>query len=493
MGQRSDEIEQPERRIGREEVYVARPGETQVVRAEGTRTVSSGEGSARAADVGDAGDATEVETEEIRAEIEHTRAEMSQTIDAIQERLTPQEIGGQAKDAAADLAKQIGEHVREAIRDATQQAKESVREATIGRAENVVSSANETVRGVGFDMLETIRRNPVPAALAGIGLGWLFMNRSSGSSEEWTYRGRTSYGTYPRGRSAYTYPERGRGYYDADLRGRSAYTYPERTTVYREEDEGRGRGVTDKVGDVAGQAQERASELASRTGEMASDVGERAMDVGSGLWETIRQNPIPAALAGISLGWLAMNASGRSSEGRGYYGYSPYPGGRYGEGYGGYYGERGYGRASYAYGYPERGAAYEGEERSGVGGVASKVGDTASQAQERAGELVGEAQERAGELVDQAQYRVQRAQGQLERMVQDNPLALGAVALALGTAVGLAVPETRREQELMGEARDRLVDKAQGIARETGEKVQRVAGEVQHTVEREARSEGLSG
>src|SRR5205814_1255334 len=33
---------------------------------------------------------------------------------------------------------------------------------------------SDTVRGVGFNMFETIRQNPIPAALAGFGLAWLF-------------------------------------------------------------------------------------------------------------------------------------------------------------------------------------------------------------------------------------------------------------------------------------------------------------------------------
>ena len=48
--------------------------------------------------------------------------------------------------------------------------------------------------------------------------------------------------------------------------------------------------------------------------------------------------------------------------------------------------------------------------------------------------------------------------------MEHNPLAVGAVAMAVGAAVGLALPETRREQELMGDARDRVVDNAKSMA-----------------------------
>src|SRR5215212_3410617 len=98
------------------------------------------------------------ETEEIRARIEETRAEMSGTIDAIQEKLSPD---------------RLKEH-----------AKEMVREATVGRAEDIVSNAGQTAKGFSYDMLETIKQNPLPAALAAVGLGWLFMKNSNNSSQD---------------------------------------------------------------------------------------------------------------------------------------------------------------------------------------------------------------------------------------------------------------------------------------------------------------------
>ena len=70
----------------------------------------------------------------------------------------------------------------------------------------------------------------------------------------------------------------------------------------------------------------------------------------------------------------------------------------------------------------------------------------------------------------------------------------GVLALALGTAVGMAVPETQAEHEFMGEARDKLVDRAQDVARDTMEKVQRVAGDVmdeaQTTVQERMQGDG---
>jgi hypothetical protein len=71
---------------------------------------------------------------------------MSSTINAIQDRLSPQNLVAQAKD--------------------------TVRDATVGRAEQVMSDMRDTARSAGNTLFDTIRDNPLPAALVGVGLGW---------------------------------------------------------------------------------------------------------------------------------------------------------------------------------------------------------------------------------------------------------------------------------------------------------------------------------
>jgi len=164
------------------------------------------------ADTSDAGDISSA-VEAQRAEIEQTRAHLSETVDALKEKLNPQHL--------------------------MEQAKETVREATIGRAEeavsNAVDSAKEKVsdagdaaKGVGLMVLETIKQNPIPAALVGIGLGWLYMNAKKQPSPR-RYSDRY-YEDYRRsGRSA--------GHYEDEEAERS----PVRETLSR---------ATDKVGEV---------------------------------------------------------------------------------------------------------------------------------------------------------------------------------------------------------------------------------------------------
>ena len=218
-----------------------------------------------------------------------------------------------------------------------------------------------------------------------------------------------------------------------------------------------------------------------------------AQDAGNGIADTIRENPLPWALTGIGLGWLLMNARKQRAQQprvlrRPYYDYPP---------------------ASYD--YPPRyddddddrevSATSEGREalertRERVGETAGhareKVGETAAQVRDKTGELADRTQNQASRLANRAQHQARRAGGGLQRMLRENPLTTGALAVGLGAAVGLAIPETRKEHEVMGEARDTVVEKAQEKAQEAQEKVQRVAEEAQGAAQQEAENQGLT-
>jgi ElaB/YqjD/DUF883 family membrane-anchored ribosome-binding protein len=100
-----------------------------------------------------------------------------------------------------------------------------------------------------------------------------------------------------------------------------------------------------------------------------------------------------------------------------------------------------------------------------AGDLTHQAGELAGRARERAGELGGEVRERARDIGSRAKDQTRRAHGGLERLVEESPLAVAAAVAALGLACGFLVPETEREQRLMGPARDDLVNRAQGTAR----------------------------
>jgi len=77
-------------------------------------------------------------------------------------------------------------------------------------------------------------------------------------------------------------------------------------------------------------------------------------------------------------------------------------------------------------------------------------------------------------------------------MLDQSPLAVGIVAAALGGAAALTIPETQRENQLMGEARENLIERAQTGAQDVVEKVQKVTEEAGEAAGKEARYQGLS-
>ncbi len=153
------------------------------------------------------------------------------------------------------------------------------------------------------------------------------------------------------------------------------------------------------------------------------------------------------------------------------------------------------------------GSGAQGGVGQAAGTMQQKAGQAANSAQATASSVADQVQSKAGDLADatrdtvqqagqQVQTQAQQVQGTFQRLMQDNPLALGAVALALGAAVGLAIPETQQEHQLMGPARDTLVDRTQTAAQDTVQKVQSVASTAkdaaQQAAQQEAQRQGLT-
>ncbi len=218
----------------------------------------------------------------------------------------------------------------------------------------------------------------------------------------------------------------------------------------------------------------------------------KAQEAGSGIVDTIRQNPLPAALTGIGLGWLFMSARRQSGASRSQYRDVTYRDAAYVEGYpAGTYPPAGYPPRYEEPRYEEQGSGTSSAGQA-LGNARDRVGETASQAQDKAGELAGRTQDRVSNLGDQARYQARRASGGFQRMLYENPLAMGALGVGVGAAVGLAIPETSKEHEVMGEARDNLVDKAQEKVQDVQQRAQSVAEEAQSAAQQEAENQGLT-
>ena len=262
----------------------------------------------------------EENTEQLRSDIEDTRAEMSQTINEIQERLSPEHLMGQVKETVREATigkvERVMDRMGETISDAAEPALEAM-----GRA-------GTTIKETGMSVADTMRRNPIPVALIGLGLGMLVMRSLRGNGRDYERRN-----TMTRTRQNF---RSGENQYGSNMNvGMSAGSqYGSNTNT--------GTGALNQV-------KETASVLAHRSTDALSNLGTKAKD------------------------------------------------------------------------------------------TASSLGTTCS------------------------------------NILRDNPLAMGAVAVAAGTAVGLVLPSTRIESEYIGEASEKLVDKAQEAARGAIDKVQNAA------------------
>jgi len=231
--------------------------------------------------------------DQIKVEIAETRVELSATIDALQERLSPSVLMEQAK-----------EHAQEAVHEATEHAKEAMHEATVGKAEQMVSNATDRASGVGSTIMDTIRQNPLPAAIAGISLGWLFMKRSHGS------------GYYPPV-AAHSREHYWAGNADGGVRSSSNAGIGHVATQVQERASEMAGQVQDRVGTAAEQAQERASDLTEQVTDTAIHLADtaqrRARRVQGRMGELLEESPLMAGALAVTLG-AAIGLAAPSTE-----------------------------------------------------------------------------------------------------------------------------------------------------------------------------------
>jgi hypothetical protein len=80
----------------------------------------------------------------------------------------------------------------------------------------------------------------------------------------------------------------------------------------------------------------------------------------------------------------------------------------------------------------------------------------------------------------------------LSDVFKAQPLALGAIGLAIGAGIAAALPPSEMEAEYLGEASDSIKAEAADFAGEQADRVARVAGDVMEALSDEARKQGLT-
>lgn len=220
--------------------------------------------------------------------------------------------------------------------------------------------------------------------------------------------------------------------------------------------------------------------------------------------ETMRSNPIPLAMIGIGLGWLALTASGydrRIARSGAMHNVRDRAGSA-----------AQYARDTfYSAGHSVRDAASQAYERASdaAGHVYERASDAVDEAGDRVRGLTDHARERAHDLTDHARDRaygmrrdmssrveshignhggnhggashfrasdrLHSATGRFWEMVDDHPMVAGMMGVALGAALGASIPSSRYEDRWVGDYADEATNRAKEMARDAMDRGTRAA------------------
>jgi ElaB/YqjD/DUF883 family membrane-anchored ribosome-binding protein len=236
-------------------------------------------------------------------------------------------------------------------------------------------------------------------------------------------------------------------------------------------------------------------------------------DFGANLGNTIRDNPVPVALLGVGVAWLMMagqNSDGRARARRQMYN-SRDLAGDYDDAYGTLYPSGT--QSGGSEGTMHRTASAASEKGRDLKNKASETGhslmdkaselghrisDSTSSMTDRARDMThsardrmqgssSDARARASEISQRSQQQYYRAKDSFGRMLDEQPLVLGILGVAVGTLLGAALPSTRREDQMMGSTRDDLLEKAKHTASQQADRVKESAKHVADVAKDEAK------
>jgi len=212
-----------------------------------------------------------------------------------------------------------------------------------------------------------------------------------------------------------------------------------------------------------------------------SDISEKTTNFLDDLGEAARRNPLSTALIGIGIVWLfSSRAAGVAGE---------------------------VGRRSRidqipdaaGDGFDAAGSALKSPVKSmgsGVNSAAEKVQDGATAALSNATRIGRERVETLSgydrSIPESGSEIMQEAYANLAELFRAQPLALGAIGLAIGAGIAAALPSTEAEAEYLGESSDAIREKVQEYASEKTSRVTAAAESAISAAAEEARKQGLT-
>jgi hypothetical protein len=206
----------------------------------------------------------------------------------------------------------------------------------------------------------------------------------------------------------------------------------------------------------------------------------------------VRDNPVPVALVGTGLVWLMLSSSRSARREDEDEDEDDLPES---------YGESRYGNelsedAGQSAGWGDSARATAREWTQGARSTTRSVRDRArrlgASARDRVSETGEQLRHGARDVGDRASYYGRQVRRGFFDTLHEQPLVLGALGLAAGAAIGAALPATEREDEWLGDSRDRLKERAKEAGWEQVEKARAAAGAAYSAAREEAERQGLT-
>jgi ElaB/YqjD/DUF883 family membrane-anchored ribosome-binding protein len=212
--------------------------------------------------------------------------------------------------------------------------------------------------------------------------------------------------------------------------------------------------------------------------EATTMMGQTSNKVLTTAVEQLRENPIPIALIGLGVAWLAISQTRRASAG------ASYPEGYYPT-YEGYDEDEGLRAKVKAKAEAAKAKLAETAEQAKqrLTTAQAQAGDGLATARGKASEYAHLAQEKAGEYGRSAKRR-------FDQTLDQEPLVIGAIGLAVGAAIGAALPASPVERRYFGPARNKAAEAAKASIGQVKDVAQRAYGQVKDELHRQTGPEG---
>jgi len=389
---------------------------------------------------------------EIRADIDQTRASVGDKIDQLQARLDPNRL--------------------------KQQAQETVQEMLTDTANSMTDYVRTHKDEMVNSLADAARRNPLPTALIGLGVGWLILESMGGNKgdnrrynsltdpygeaprysprydsrfdeQRWQegWRGSNFEANSPEARSRFesstgrSYVSQGRApsteYYSSGYQGTPEYTRSDYPNGRQNEGYGNGQQSGNPISKAASAVKDSVSDAAETVKDVAGDVKEKLTGTVDKVTGTV-SDATQQVKEGVS------NISGQISD-----------------------------------------------KVGDMRGQMNRMGEQGQRTMNQAGGQMEDWQERARyesyQARNMAQRYAQRGGQQVKRSIEDNPLIYGAVALAAGAALAMLLPQSRAENRVFGEMRDQVMSKGQEVFETAKDHAATVIEEVRPELEEKAR------